>query len=202
MAISYPLTPPAALEASRLSLTGLSAVSRNVSPFTMQVQQYNWSGQGWLGTVDCPPMTRTAAEQVVSFLLMAQRGTFYFQDFANPTPRGTVTGTLTVSSATANGTTLTFSGATGGTTFAAGDWIEIGTSLYKIVQVNSSSSVDVFPVLRSSYAGGTSIIYSPAVSPFRAARGVFRLAEPSTQWSIDTAKFYGVSFNVMEDVAQ
>ena len=93
MAISYPLTPPAALEASRLSLTGLSAVSRNISPFTMQVQQYNWSGQGWLGTVECPPMTRAAAEQVVSFLLMAQRGTFYFQDFANPTPRGNVTGT-------------------------------------------------------------------------------------------------------------
>ena len=192
MAISYPLTPPAALEASRLSLTGLSAVSRNVSPFTMQVQQYNWSGQGWLGTVDCPPMTRTAAEQVVSFLLMAQRGTFYFQDYANPTARGSVTGTLTVSSATANGTTLGISGATG--SFAAGDWIQISTSLYKIVQVNSSSSVDVFPVLRSSYAGGTSITYTNA-------KGVFRLAEPSTQWSIDTAKFYGVSFNVMEDVA-
>jgi len=192
MAISYPLTPPAALEASRLSLTGLSAVSRNISPFTMQVQQYNWSGQGWLGTVDCPPMTRTAAEQVVSFLLMAQRGTFYFQDYANPTARGSVTGTLTVSSATANGTTLGISGATG--SFAAGDWIQISTSLYKIVQVNSSSSVDVFPVLRSSYAGGTSITYTNA-------KGVFRLAEPSTQWSIDTAKFYGVSFNVMEDVA-
>lgn len=192
MAISYPLTPPAALEASRLSITGVSAVSRNVSPFTMQVQQYNWQGQGWLGTVDCPPMTRTAAEQVIAFLLMAQRGTFYFQDYANPTARGSVTGTLTVSSATANGTTLGISGATG--SFAAGDWIQISTSLYKIVQVNSSSSVDVFPVLRSSYAGGTSITYTNA-------KGVFRLAEPSTQWSIDTAKFYGVSFNVMEDVA-
>jgi hypothetical protein len=97
-----------------------------------------------------------------------------------------------VSSATANGTTLGISGATG--SFAAGDWIQISTSLYKIVQVNSSSSVDVFPVLRSSYAGGTSITYTNA-------KGVFRLAEPSTQWSIDTAKFYGVSFNVMEDVA-
>ena len=193
MAISYPLTPPAALEASRLSLTGLSAVSRNISPFTMQVQQYNYSGQGWLGTVECPPMTRTAAEQVVSFLLMAQRGTFYFGDYANPTARGTVTGTLTVSSATANGTTLGISGASG--SFLPGDWIQIATSLYKIVQVNSSSSVEVFPVLRASYAGGTSIIYSYA-------KGVFRLAQPSTQWSIDTAKFYGVQFDVLEDVAQ
>lgn len=192
MAISYPLTPPAALEASRLSITGLSAISRNISPFTMQVQQYNWQGQGWTGTVDCPPMTRAAAEQVVSFLLKAQRGTFYFQDFANPTARGSVTGTLTVASATANGTTLGISGATG--SFAEGDWIQISTSLYKVVQVNSSSSVDVFPVLRASYAGGTAITYSNA-------KGVFRLSEPSTQWSIDTAKFYGVSFNVMEDVA-
>jgi hypothetical protein len=192
MAISYPLTPPAALEASSLSITGISATSRNVSPFTLQTQQYNWPGQGWLGSVECPPMQRAEAEQVLSFLLSAQRGTFYFGDYANPTARGNVTGTLTVSSATANTTTLGISGATG--TFAVGDWIEISTSLYKVVQVNSSSSVDVFPVLRASYAGGTAITYS-------SARGVFRLAESSTQWSIDVAKFYSISFSVVEDVA-
>jgi hypothetical protein len=192
MAITYPLTPPAALEASSLSITGTSAISRNVSPFTFQTQQYNWPGQGWLGSVECPPMQRAEAEQVISFLLLAQRGTFYFQDYANPTARGNVTGTLTVSSATANTTTLGISGATG--TFAVGDWIQISTSLYKVVQVNSSSSVDLFPVLRASYAGGTAITYS-------SAKGVFRLAESSTQWSIDVAKFYGISFNVIEDVA-
>jgi hypothetical protein len=192
MAITYPLTPPAALEASSLSITGISATSRNVSPFTLQTQQYNWPGQGWLGSVECPPMQRAEAEQVLSFLLSAQRGTFYFGDYANPTARGNVTGTLTVSSATANTTTLGISGATG--TFAVGDWIEISTSLYKVVQVNSSSSVDVFPVLRASYAGGTAITYS-------SARGVFRLAESSTQWSIDVAKFYSISFSVVEDVA-
>ena len=192
MAISYPLTPPAALEASRLSITGTSAISRNVSPFTFQTQQYNWPGQGWLGSVECPPMQRAEAEQVLSFLLSAQRGTFYFGDYANPNARGNVTGTLTVSSATANTTTLGISGATG--SFAVGDWLQISTSLYKVVQVNSSSSVDLFPVLRASYAGGTAITYS-------SARGVFRLAESSTQWSIDVAKFYGISFNVIEDVA-
>jgi hypothetical protein len=192
MAITYPLTPPAALEASSLSITGISATSRNVSPFTLQTQQYNWPGQGWLGSVECPPMQRAEAEQVLSFLLSAQRGTFYFGDYANPTARGNVTGTLTVSSATANTTTLGISGATG--TFAVGDWIQISTSLYKVVQVNSSSSVDLFPVLRASYAGGTAITYS-------SAKGVFRLAESSTQWSIDLAKFYSISFSVVEDVA-
>ena len=140
-------------------------------------------------------MTRTAAEQVIAFLLMAQRGTFYFQDFANPTSRGAITGSLNVATATANGTTLTYTNTGGSGLFAAGDWIQISTSLYKIVQVNTALSVDIFPVLRSSYAAGTSITYTNA-------KGVFRLAEPSTQWNIDTAKFYGVSFNVMEDVAQ
>jgi hypothetical protein len=192
MAITYPLTPPAALEASSLSITGISATSRNVSPFTLQTQQYNWPGQGWLGSVECPPMQRAEAEQVLSFLLSAQRGTFYFGDYANPTARGNVTGTLTVSSATTNTTTLGISGATG--SFAVGDWLQISTSLYKVVQVNSSSSVDLFPVLRASYAGGTAITYS-------SARGVFRLAESSTQWSIDVAKFYSISFSVVEDVA-
>jgi hypothetical protein len=191
MAISYPLTPPSPFYVSRLSLTGVSATSRNTSPFTLQTQQYNWPGQAWLGSVDCPPMTRAGAEQVVAFLLSAQRGTFYFQDYANPTNRGGVTGTLTVTTATANGTTLTFGGATG--SFAVGDWMQIATSLYKVVQVNSSSSVELFPALRKSYAGGTSIIYSNA-------KGVFRLASPSTEWSIGEASIYGVGFAIVEDV--
>ena len=192
MAISYPITPPSPFRVSRLSLSGLSVTSRNVSPFTLQTQQYNWPGQGWFGTVECPPMVRADAEAVIGFLLAAQRGTFYFQDYANPTNRGGVTGTLTVSSATANTSTLTFSGATG--SFAVGDWLQIATSLYKVIQVNSSSSVDLFPVLRSSYAGGTAITYSNA-------KGVFRLAEPKTDWSIDLASIYGVSFAIVEDVA-
>jgi len=167
--------------------------SRNVSPFTLQTQQYNWPGQGWFGSVECPPMVRADAEAVIGFLLAAQRGTFYFQDYANTSPRGNVTGTLTVSSATANTSTLGISGATG--TFAVGDWLQISTSLYKVVQVNSSSSVDLFPVLRSSYGGGTAITYSNA-------KGVFRLASPQTDWSIDLANIYGISFSIVEDIAQ
>jgi len=193
MAISYPLSPPSPFRVSRLNLTGMSATSRNVSPFTFQSQQYNWPGQAWAGSVECPPMTRADAEQVIAFLLAAHRGTFYFQDYANTSPRGSVTGTLTVSSATANATTLGISGATG--SFAVGDWLQISTSLYKVIQVNSSSSVDLFPVLRSSYAAGTAITYSNA-------KGVFRLAEPKTDWSIELASIYGVSFSIVENVAQ
>jgi len=197
MAISYPLTPPSPFNLSQLSFTGVSATSRNTSPFTLQTQQYNWPGQAWLGSVDCPPMKRADAEEIVSFLLKAQRGTFYFQDYANPTNRGGVTGTLTVASATANGTTLGISGASG--QFAVGDWLQISTSLYKVVQSNSSSSVDVFPALRKSYAGGTSIVYGKPNDAAR-AQGVFRLASPSTEWAIGEASIYGVGFAIIEDV--
>lgn len=193
MALTYPLTPPSPFRISKLTLSGMSATSRNVSPFTFQTQQYNWPGQAWMGSVECPPMTRASAEAVIGFLLAAQRGTFYFQDYANTSPRGNVTGTLTVSSATANTSTLGISGATG--SFAVGDWLQIGTSLYKVVQVNSSSSVDLFPVLRSSYTGGTSITYTNA-------KGVFRLTEPRTEWSIELASIYGITFSIAEDVAQ
>jgi len=192
MAITYPISPPSPFLASRLSFTGISSVSRNTSPFTMQTQQYNWPGQAWLASVDCPPMPRADAEAVISFLLAAHRGTFYFQDYANPTNRGGVTGTLTVATATANASTLTFSGATG--SFALGDWLQISTSLYKVVQVNSSSSVEVFPTLRSSYTAGTAITYTNA-------KGVFRLAGASTEWSIDLASIYGINFSIIEDVA-
>lgn len=197
MAISYPLTPPSPFNLSRLSLTGVSATSRNTSPFTLQTQQYNWPGQAWLGSVDCPPMKRADAEEIIAFLLKAQRGTFYFQDYANPLNRGGVTGNLSVASATANGTTLGISGASG--QFAVGDWLQISTSLYKVVESTSSSSVDVFPALRKSYAGGTSIIYGRPSNAAR-AQGVFRLASPSTEWSIGEASIYGVGFAIIEDV--
>jgi hypothetical protein len=193
MAITYPLTPPSPFNLSRLSFTGVSATSRNTSPFTLQTQQYNWPGQAWLGSVDCPPMKRADAEEIVAFLLKAQRGTFYFQDYANPTNRGGVTGTLNVATATANGTTLTYTNTGGSGSFAVGDWLQISTSLYKVVQVNPSSSVDVFPALRKSYAGGTSITYANA-------KGVFRLASPSTEWAIGEASIYGVGFAIIEDV--
>lgn len=197
MAISYPLTPPAAIRIARITLTGTSAVSRNISPFTFNVQQYNWSGSTISGQVECPPMTRADAEELLGFLLMAARGTFYFRDYANPTTRGTMTGSVTLSGAhAANTTTLTIAGGTG--SWAVGDWIQLGATssakLHKITQVNSATSYEVFPLLRSAYSGGEAVVYSSAV-------GVFRLAQPSTEWSIDQAKVYGVNFSVVEELA-
>jgi hypothetical protein len=197
MAISYPLTPPAAIRIARITLSGTSAVSRNVSPFTFNVQQYNWTGSTISGQVECPPMVRADAEELLGFLLMAARGTFYFRDYANPTTRGTMTGSVTLSGAhAANTTTITVTGGAG--SWAVGDWIQLGATtsakLHKITQVNSATSYEVFPLLRTAYSGGNAVVYSSAV-------GVFRLAQPSTEWSIDLANIYGVNFSIIEELA-
>jgi hypothetical protein len=144
-------------------------------------------------------MKRADAEEIVAFLLKAQRGTFLFQDYANPLNRGGITGTLDVATATANGTTLTFTNVGGSGSFAVGDWLQISTSLYKVVQFNTALSVDVFPALRKSYAAGTNIIYGRPDNAAR-AQGVFRLTAPSTEWSIGEANIYGITFGIVEDV--
>lgn len=193
MAISYPISYPSSLRVARVNWRGVSVTSRNVSPFTLQVQQYNWSGQGWMGDVQCPPLQRADAEELIAFLLAAQRGTFYFKDPSYAGLRGTITGTLTSATAVANTTTLTYTN-TGSGSFANGDYLQIGTSLHKVIQVNSATSVDVFPVLRQTYTSAAITISNP--------QGVFRLSTPSTDWSVELARIYGISFSIIEDVAQ
>lgn len=193
MAISYPLAYPSSLRVARVQWRGVSASSRNVSPYTLQTQQYNWSGQGWMGDVQCPPLGISDAETLIAWLLSAQRGTFYFKDPSYAGLRGSITGTLTTATAVANTSTLTFTN-TGSGSFALGDWLQISTSLYKVIQVNSATSVDVFPVLRQNYSSAAITISSP--------QGVFRLASPSTDWSVELARIYGVSFSIVEEIAQ
>jgi hypothetical protein len=62
------------------------------------------------------------------------------------------------------------------------------------VQVNSSTSVDVFPRLRSAYASGSAITVA---SP----RGLFRLAALPA-WAMDERKICaGLSFTAVEALA-
>jgi hypothetical protein len=65
--------------------------------------------------------------------------------------------------------------------------------MHKITQVNSATSYEVFPLLRTNYPDDTAIVFSNAV-------GVFRLTNTSCDWSIDTAKKYGLSFSIFEAI--
>ena len=196
MAISYPLTPPAGIRIASLRFSAISAVARNISPFTFSSQSYNWTGTMLSGDVECPPMNRADAEELIGFLIMAARGTFYFRDYANGTQRGNMSSNPKLDGAhAANTTTITIDGGSG--SWAVGDYIQLGTGssskLHKITQVNSSTSYEIFPLLRTTYPDDAAIVYSNAV-------GVFRLSNTTCDWSIDTAKKYGLNFSIFESI--
>jgi hypothetical protein len=196
MAITYPLTPPAAIRIASLRFSAISAVARNISPFTFSSQSYNWTGTMLSGDVECPPMNRADAEELIGFLIMAARGTFYFRDYANGTQRGNMSSNPKLDGAhVANTTTITIDGGSG--SWAVGDYIQLGTGssskLHKITQVNSATSYEIFPLLRTAYPDNTAIDYTDAV-------GVFRLGTTTCDWSIDTAKKYGLNFSIFEAI--
>jgi len=179
-----------------LRFSAISAVARNISPFTFSSQSYNWTGTMLSGDVECPPMNRADAEELIGFLIMAARGTFYFRDYANGTQRGNMSSNPQLDGAhVANTTTITIDGGSG--SWAVGDYIQLGTlsssKLHKITQVNSATSYEIFPLLRTNYPDNTAIDYTDAV-------GVFRLGTTTCDWSIDTAKKYGLNFSIFEAI--
>ncbi len=194
MAITFPLSPPAALKVAKISITARTSIVKAQSPFTFQPQVQVNQGQAWMIEVSLPPLKRAEAEQVLAFLLAMNNGegTFTLGHAAGATSRGTISGSPTCNGTqTARGTTLLLTGHSG--SLALGDWIQISTNLYKVVQVNSGTSVEVFPALRSAYANGTAIVYTNAV-------GLWRLPKSETSWDIDNMRIYGIAFSAMEEV--
>lgn len=203
MAITYPVTFPD-LGIRSMNIRAQSVVSIASSPFTGSQQVYRHQGQWWEAEVTLPPMKRDEAEQVAAFLLKmnGQYGTFLLGDKANTAPRGVGTGTPVVSGGSQTGSTLVTDGWTTSTTgiLKAGDWIQLGsgstTRLHKVLNdVDSDgsgvASIDIWPNLRSSPTDGEAVVVN---SP----KGIWRLASNSTEYSIDEASIYGVTFACVE----
>ena len=192
MAITYPVSLPVAGRFRSIEFAPLTMVGINRSPFTGQSQTYVWPGQLWQAKVSLPPMNDATAGAWVAWLLSlnGQEGTFYLGDSVRRTTAGTAAGSIQVGAgATALTTTLPVQGGTG--VFAVGDWLQVATFLYKVVQVNTTVSVDVWPRLRASHAQATAITYTnPA--------GIFRLATNDMGWSVDVSKIYGIDFSAIE----
>jgi hypothetical protein len=82
-------------------------------------------------------------------------------------------------------------------TLLAGDYIQLGTgSAARLHQVlvdraaGTDVDLEIWPKLRSTYSGETVIYNNP--------KGVFRLGQSTTSWTIDNASFYGISFDAIE----
>lgn len=208
MAETYPLATPN-LEFASIRFVARNAVSMAASPYTFSQQVYKHPGQGWSVDISLPPMKQDVAEDWVAFLLRlrGQFGTFLVGDPLGQTARGSASstpGTPVVNGAGQTGEFLNIDGlplsATG--YLKVGDYIQIGTgataTLHKVLeQVDSdgagAATLNLFPKVRTAPNDG-------AVITVAACKGVFRLASNMTDWDINNASTYGITFSGVEAV--
>ena len=207
MAITYPLAFP-----THTGVYGVNLVARNVigltsSPFTLATQVHKFQGARWEADISLPLMKREDAEVWIAFFmkLYGSIGSFLLGDPNGATPRGsaaTAAGTPVVNGASQTGNELDVDGlpASAAGYLKAGDYIQLGSGstarLYKVLDdVNSNASgeatITVWPDLRSSPSDGAAIVVSNA-------KGVFQLSTPITNWQINNAGFYQMSFGAVE----
>jgi hypothetical protein len=206
MAITYPLSFPTT------GVANINLMARNVlgitsSPFNLKQQIHKHAGARWEADITLPQMKRAEAEVWISFFmkLYGSYGTFTMGDPNGATPRGsaaTTAGTPVVNGASQTGGELDIDGLPTSETgyLLAGDYIQLGTGtgaqLYKVlddVDTNASgeATVTIWPDLRSSPADNATVVVSNAV-------GLFRLGTNVTDWQINQAGFYSMTFGAIE----
>ena len=201
MAITYPITLPSSGIAS-VEWRSANATSVSQSPFTYRQQVFVHGGQRWEATINLAPMDRdTAAAWKAA--LVSLRGTEGTMLLGNPSykfPRGTLRSSVSnpaLVTGTAGDKDITIAMTNNSETLLAGDFIQLGTSsgaeLYQILEdLTGDGDVEIFPNLRSTYSS----------QPLQTddTKGVFRLSNNISSWSIDNASIYGISFEVVEAI--
>ena len=192
MALTYPLALPTSIGIAQIELRAAQTVAVSSSVFTYKQQVIAYGGQQWSASVSIPAVRRDLAAPWKAMLigLKGQVGTFLLGDPDYSTNQGTATtGTLTGAVAT-DTVTVTLDG-----TLVAGDYFQLGTGinskLHTVLQDQSGNgSLEIWPPLRKAYTSETMILSSP--------KGVFRLSENVTSWSISNVSAYGISFEAVE----
>ena len=194
MAISYPRSFLSHTGVAQIDLRARNAVAYSQSPFTFAGQSHAYSGQSWEADVGLPPMQRADAEQWVAWLisLRGQFGTFLLGDPLNTSPRGTATSAAITGSTGDSSVSVTMTG-----TLLAGDYIQLGSAgtatLHKVLEDQSGSgTLEIWPKLRSDKSAESATLTN--------AQGRFRLMTNETNWSINNASIYGISFSAMEAI--
>jgi len=190
MAITYPLDTPDTIGIESIELRAVNAVSTSQSPFTYKQQVISHTGQKWEASVTIPSVRRDKAAEWKAMLvaLKGQTGTFLLGDPDYVSPRGTVTSCVVTGLAGEETVDVVMTGS-----LLAGDYIQLGSSpkLHQVlVDQTGDGELEIWPALRSNYTSEVAVIDSP--------KGVFRLNQSMSSWSINNASFYGISFEAVE----
>ena len=208
MAISYPVSLPTSIGMASITLGTEHAVVVSSSPFTGDQQVLKYPMEQWTAQVTVPPVLKDLAEPWISFLLSlrGKYGTFYLNDPNRVTPQGSArdTDTITVDGEVSSGDSISIDTNKNNITgyLKAGDYLSIGsgtsTQLFKVledVDTNGTGgfTVDVWPNVRTTMADGATVTVE-------SAKGVFRLADNSPNWTIGNDSSYTISFSAMEAI--
>lgn len=192
MALTYPLSTPTTIGIESIELRAVNAVAVSQSPFTYKQQVISHGGQKWEAAVNIPSVHRDKAAEWKAMLvgLKGQVGTFLLGDPDYATPQGTVSSCTLTGDAGDETVSVVMTG-----TLKAGDYIQLGSgSSAKLHQVlldqDGDGSLEIWPSLRSDYTDATVTFDNP--------KGVFRLSNNITSWSINNASIYGISFEAVE----
>ena len=195
MAISYPLSTPTTIGIESIELRAVNAVATSQSPFTFKQQVVAHQGQRWEASVNIPSVRRdkAAAWKAMLTALKGQVGTFLLGDPDYDSPQGTVSSCVLSGSAGDATATVVMTGS-----LLAGDYLQLGSgSSAKLHQVlvdqTGDGDLEIWPDLRSDYTSASVVTSSP--------KGVFRLSQNMSSWSIDNASFYGIAFEAIEVIS-
>lgn len=192
MAIVYPLNTPTTIGIESISIRAVNAVATSQSPFTFKQQVISHTGQRWEATVTIPSVRKDASAAWTAMLvgLKGQVGTFLLGDPDYTTPQGDVSFCVVTGNAGYESVEVDMTG-----TLKAGDYIQLGSGssarLHKVLlDKTGSGTLEIWPSLRFDYTNETAITDSP--------KGVFRLKDNVSEWSISNSGKYGISFEAVE----
>ena len=192
MAITYPLNTPTTIEIESITLRAVNSVTTSQSPFTYKQQVVDFGGQRWEASVSIPSTRRDLAAEWAT-LLVAMRGpvgTFLLGDPDYATNRGDASSCVVTGSAGDATVSVVMTG-----TLKAGDYIQLGSGssarLHKVLlDQTGDGNLEIWPSLRSDYSSASATLTN--------TKGLFRLKQTASEWSINNASAYGISFEAVE----
>ena len=187
MSITYPLTLPSTPGFRGIIFTAEALIVKSASPFTFAEQRFAQPGERWKVQVDLPIMKRANADIWEAFILSLRHGygNCYIGDPTRTTPRGTAAGSGRVMGANQVGNVvyLNYFTANQAKVFAAGDWLQLGSRLYRVLKDTSTDNngatvVDIWPSIRAADSPSDGLAVVTANT-----KGIFELESSSVSLS-------------------
>lgn len=183
--------PAALLKATSITWKMDTNHALAASPFSGHVQAQRGQLERWSFTMELRRLTREEAQAAQGFFLAleASLGLFRMHDPAARLPLGVATGTpVLAATADPGDRTISISGFTPSVSniLRAGDWLQIGDQLAKVVADVSSSasgtaSVTIWPKVMVEVPSGQPVTV-------REAKGIFRFTSQLPEWTADSSE--------------